>query len=146
MIQHAALVRRFHGERSLPDGVIENTSIADWAAVLGTLRDRGWSLNVSEDLVVSDLFSDADDFEFVTIKVTPIEGVQVNIFPHQQNSIQFDFDTAELRTQVEVDALMDFIAAIGDSIDKSVVVYHEGGHTNRLLAFDVSTGEVRFAD
>lgn len=146
MIPHAELMRRFDGERSLPDGVIENTTVADWAALLTELRRHTWAVNFDDDLVAFDLFPPSEDSELLTIKVITAEGVQVNIFPYQHTSVDFDFDTSELHTQVEVDALASVIEAIGRAVNRNVAVFREGGSGLRLFEFDIATGKFRFAD
>lgn len=145
MIAHAELMLRFDGERSLPDAAIENTTENDWTLVLDALRSRPWTVDCGDHplpATASALFSLTAD-EAVTVKVQIATGVQINIFPLSTTSIDFDFDTAELRSQHEVDALTDFIATLGRLVRKAVVVTHEGSPTALLFEFDPAANQFR---
>lgn len=76
-----------------------------------------------------------------TLKVWPVAGLQVNLFPLGQDSIDFDLDSRELAGP-GLDSCADFICAVGRSIGKVVELSHEGDGSLVFLRYDPTTDEV----
>ena len=147
MLQHAELTSLFEDERSLPDGVVEGTTVDDWRRLLQALLESGCPLDVegrAQGQIAADVLPSESDDDLHTVKVWPGEGVQINVFPLAAGSIDFDFDTSELRDQRAVDALSAFIELVGTTVEADVVVCCEGGGSP-LFVFDHEASRFRFS-
>ncbi|HZL73948.1 MAG TPA: hypothetical protein VFB83_01115 [Propionibacteriaceae bacterium] len=116
----------------LPDGRVPQATAADWNAVVGLSRSRGWRLELTEDgervpLGEGEMlrFPGPDD-PSVTMSIWPVPGIQVNFFVYSPSEIDFDIDLRELQTQERLDQLCDFLREMGRELGKPILITPEG--------------------
>lgn len=107
----------------LPDGEVAGTDRMTWERVLAALDGRGWI--VSHD----------DSDGILVAKVRPGPGVLVIIRRYGWETIDFDFDLRELATQPALDALCDFVSAVGQASQRDVALFAEGANRNPDLRY-----------
>lgn len=128
-------------ERTLPNGRVEHTTIADWQRVLEVSRRLASSVDLtpvgggrSAPVAAADLF--APGGELVTVAVVLPGTVQINLFPYSVSSIDFDFDTSEVTDQDSLDRLAEFVRAVASACERPVVLTHEGADEMPLARYD----------
>lgn len=150
MLEYTELMALFEDERALLDAVIERTTKESWHRFLHALLNSGWPLEMDgspvDEIEAESFLPDGPEAEVHTLKVWPSEEVQINVFPLAADSIDFDFDTAELTDQNAVDTLGAFIECAAVAAQKDVVVSHEGHNGPPLFVFEFRTRRFRFAD
>ncbi|MEZ5245462.1 MAG: hypothetical protein R2707_10225 [Acidimicrobiales bacterium] len=134
-LDREALLSHFD-DRTLPDGCIEPTDLAGWRRVLDLLRESSWHVEdlpaVNVDLAV--LFR--SDAERTTIKVfVGRHRVQVNVFPLEPTSIDFDFATAEMHDQDAVDQLALFVRSAATAAGGDCELSAEGSETDVVARY-----------
>lgn len=132
-----------HDPQSLPDGVIEGTDLAAWQVLLDLIRDRGWRsllcLHPDEVRVperAADLFAIAEDGS--TLKVWIRDDLQVNVFLHQPESVDFDVSAREVLA-VGVRVLGDLLRDLGQALERPVRLGFEGSMQIVILRYDPAT-------
>ena len=131
-------------EPSLPNGVVRNTSVDDWQRLLDLIRRRGWRAEWSGGGGWSVPPSAAEMFaeeERHALKIWPVTGLQVNLFPFGQDSIDFDLDSRELAGP-GLDDCVDFVREVGRSIGKVVELSHEGDESLVFLRYDPNADQL----
>lgn len=121
-----ALLSHFD-RRTLPDGCIGPTDLAGWRWALKFLRESGWRTE-GVPAATADVAALFDlDGEQRTIKVfLGDRPVQVNVFPLEPTSIDFDFATEELVDQEAVDQLARFIRSVAAAANADCELSPEG--------------------
>ncbi|MFF2548088.1 hypothetical protein ACFVUY_36770 [Kitasatospora sp. NPDC058063] len=133
----------------LPDAFVEDTTAADWQAVLDLIEEQGWTFEYAEGEAVLPLpraeavLSRPADAECPSLSVRPDPGVCAIFRFLGEEQIDFDVDLRELQGQERLDVLCGFLTAIGRRLGKSVPLFPEGGGTQPLLGFDVAADRVR---
>jgi hypothetical protein len=131
----------FAGERSLPNGRVDDTTLADWQAVLDLIaverpgsvfRAHGTDRPIPE--TASELFS--TDRLLGGVRVVLASGVQVNFLPVEETTIDFDIDSRQLVDQHHLDDLSAFIRDLGRRLDKPVLLAREGDDDAILLRYE----------
>ena len=139
--QRRRIERELAFERTLPDGLVEETSIADWQHLLDLVRSKGWRSEWVEGEAPDDateLFAEED---LHTIKLWPIESLQVNVFPNGEASIDFDFDSRQLAGD-GLDACFAFLRTVGRALEKPVLLKHEGVDAWALAKYDPEVDDI----
>ncbi|ROS38076.1 hypothetical protein [Amycolatopsis thermoflava] len=127
---------------ALPDGEVPRTTADDWQALLDLVVSRGWPHSYEEDLGPVPLPGAATMLGAGgVLHVWPEPGFQVNFWPLEPGSIDFDIDLCELRGQRVVDAVCRLFTTLGRHLRKQVLLCPEGEGLP-VLAFDVGTGRV----
>jgi hypothetical protein len=132
----------------LPDLWVPDASVEDWQAVFDLVRSNGWAWEYEESGTVRPLPAAAEvlprpaDAESVLLRVRPVPGVQVNFWPMSATEVDFDVDLRELQGQSGVDALCDFMCAIGRRLGKPVFMSAEGQYGYPDLGFDPAADRV----
>lgn len=93
----------------------------DWQRLLDLVRSQGWrsEWGAGEAPVdATELFAEEDR---PTVKVWPIESLQVNVFLLQEQSIDFDFDSRQLAGE-GLDACFAFLRTVGRALEKPVLL------------------------
>ena len=75
------------------------------------------------------------------LKIWPVTGLQVNLFPFGQDSIDFDLDSRELAGP-GLDDCVDFVREVGRSIGKVVELSHEGDESLVFLRYDPNADQL----
>ena len=115
----------------LPDGRVEHTDVRGWQALLDEVVRRAWPMTFMRDGDELPVPSAQDALSMtreasVFFKVWPATAVQVNLFPLDPQSIDFDFDLRELNTQSSLDKLCDVVRVVGQATHSDVVLTPEG--------------------
>ncbi|MFH8384272.1 hypothetical protein ACH4E7_25555 [Kitasatospora sp. NPDC018058] len=133
----------------LPDVFVEDTTAADWQAVLDLVVERGWAFEYFEGDTVLPLpraeavLSRPADAECAYLRVWPDPGVCAIFRFYSDEAIDFDVDFRELQGQERLDILCGFLAAIGRRLGKSVPMYFEGDTRAPFLGYDLAADRVR---
>ncbi|GAA4983803.1 hypothetical protein [Kitasatospora paranensis] len=133
----------------LPDVFVEDTTEADWQAVLDLIEERGWAFEYAEGDAVLPLpraqavLSRPADAECPSLKAWPDPEVCAIFRFLGGEQIDFDVDLRELQGQARLDVLCGLLSAIGRRLGKSVPLFPEGGGPQPLLGFDIAADRVR---
>ncbi|MFD5436505.1 hypothetical protein ACFWJ4_30705 [Kitasatospora sp. NPDC127067] len=133
----------------LPDVFIEDTTVADWQAVLDLVAEQGWAFEYAEGESVLPLpraeavLSRPADAECPSLRVWPDPEVCAIFRFLGAEQIDFDVDLRELQGQERLDVLCGFLTAIGRWLGRSVPLFPEGGGIKPLLGYDVEADRVR---
>ena len=135
-------------ERTLPNGRVEKTTIADWRRVLDASRRLATSVRLTPLGSSRPVPSDAADLftpggDLVTIAVVLAGSVQVNLFPYAVSSINFDFDTGEIVDQDAVNRLAEFVRGVATACGRPVVLAHEGADEMPLARYEPADDSFR---
>ncbi|MGW2721606.1 hypothetical protein [Streptomyces sp. NPDC001492] len=134
---------------SLPDVWVPNASERDWQAVLDLVVERGWAFQYREGSTALPLpparavLSRPADAEQPHLEVRPVQDMLAIFRFYAAEEIDFDVDLREIQGQEPLDALCEFLAAIGRRLGKPVLMDTEGGDGSRpVLGFDVEADRV----
>lgn len=119
---------------ALPDGCVPGTTVEDWQALLDLVGSSGWAWEVAagRDTVpgplptAARLLERSPDDEWHVLRVWPVPGVQVNLWPLDPDRIDYDFDLRELQGQAGVDVVCGFLTAVGRRLGKPAGMGSEG--------------------
>ncbi|WP_191243837.1 hypothetical protein [Amycolatopsis deserti] len=127
---------------ALPDGHVPLTAVQDWRALLDLVVSRGWPHSYVADGEPGPPPSvEAMLGGTGVLRVWPEPGCQVNFWPLEPGSIDFDIDLRELRGQRGVEALCRLFATLGRHLGKPVLLCPEGDD-RPVLAFDLGADRV----
>ncbi|MFE9636970.1 hypothetical protein [Streptomyces sp. NPDC006463] len=132
----------------LPDVFVDGTTTEDWQAVLDLVEEQNWAFEYAEGDKVLPLpraeavLSRLAGAECPTLKVWPDPEVCAIFRFLGTEQIDFDVDLRELQGQARLDVLCGLLTAIGRRLRKSVPLFPEGGGTEPLLGFDVTSDRV----
>lgn len=134
----------FGGERSAPNGRVEDVSLESWQRLL-ELIDRVATSHVFRayggdhpvPVTADELF--AADQLHGTVRVVLDDEVGVNLFPVDETFIDFDFDTRQLVDQRHLDVLTGFLRLIGLELSRPVVIASEGDDAAVLARYEPDT-------
>jgi hypothetical protein len=133
---------------TLPDVVVEGTTVEDWQVLLDLVQSRGWQYAYSLKGEPMELPSAAELVAAVSadatpeLRVWPVPDVLVIFRVYQAESIDFDVDLRELQGQERLDVLVDVLRLIGQRLGKSVLMTPEGSPDHPALGFDVEADRV----
>ena len=133
------------GDGSLPNGQAFDTDVRQWQTLLDEIVRKGWPMTFARDGDSVPVPSAEDAFALsarasVSFTVWPAPGVQVNIFPLESRSIDFDFDLRELSTQPALDGLCGFVRVVGTAARRDVFLTAEGDDDARFCVYRHSAG------
>ncbi len=139
-------------EGALLDGLVSDTSISDWQAVVDLVRSVGWWYDYEQDGCSCRLPSRAQDIfalrneRATVLHVRPVPDVLVNFYFLVPDSIDFDLDPKELQSQMRLDVLCQFIRSLGRNLRKPVLPGLEGCLPDRpSTAYDPGSGCIQLA-
>ncbi|TDD31579.1 hypothetical protein E1286_44730 [Nonomuraea terrae] len=133
---------------TLPDAVVEGTTVEDWQVLLDLVQSQGWQCAYSlsggsmELPSAADMVAAASADATPELRVWPVPDVLVIFRVHQAESIDFDVDLRELQGQERLDVLVDVLRLIGQRLGKSVLMTPEGSPDHPALGFDVEADRV----
>jgi hypothetical protein len=125
----------------LPDGEFTGTSRNDWQALVDALHATKWDVAVNGNARMPVPVLASDLAEHASLRVMLGDEIQVNIF--DWDTIGFDFDINELKSQSDMDLVVEFIRTVGRALAKSATVSPEGYLGERpVLVYDVEVDHV----
>ncbi|MGW2154547.1 hypothetical protein [Nonomuraea sp. NPDC001699] len=133
---------------TLPDVVVEGTTVEDWQVLLELVRSQDWQYAYSLTGEPTELTSAADMVAAASagatpeVRVWPIPEVLMIFRLYQAESIDFDVNLRELQGQERLDVLVAVLRLIGQRLGKSVLMTAEGSPGHPDLGFDVEAGRV----
>ncbi|MFI7697313.1 hypothetical protein ACIBQ6_50185 [Nonomuraea sp. NPDC049655] len=133
---------------TLPDVVVEGTTVEDWQVLLDLVQSQGWRYAYSLTGEPMELTSAADMVAAVSavatpeLRVWPIPEVLMIFRVYQAETIDFDVDLRELQGQERLDVLVVVLRLIGQRLGKAVLMSPEGSPGHPDLGFDVEAGRV----
>jgi hypothetical protein len=139
---------------TLPDAVVPDTSVGDWQAVLDLVIERGWPHQYSEGGRVRAVPNAATILarplhaECPELRVWPTTGFLAIFRFASPEAIDFDVDLRELQGQQRLNLFFEFLTAIGQKVNKPVLLDAEGGDgSHPVLGYEVKRNQVVvFAD
>lgn len=136
----------FYIDGSLRDIYVLGTSEQDWQILLDFLRTSSYPLEFLVGGEHQPLPEQVGDIFVMEIEV----GVSLNIDEEHlalhchfftREEIEFDLDPKDFQNEQQVSRLLDFIRAIGQLLNKAVVLTPEGNELFPLFRFDPETNE-----
>lgn len=135
---------------NLPDGVIDGTGRADWAAVIALLRERAGHLDwltadhdaLPIELASFDRLHAAGEVPAFAAQLS--DRVQLHVWHFDDASVDFDLDLNALTSQADVDVLSAALVALSDATARDVLIFSEGADEQRVpptLRYDHAAGE-----
>lgn len=125
------------GFGALQDIVVRDTETADWQRLLDFLRANPVRLTHSVDGVpaalptaVAEIFSTVQQASPASL--VEVEGVRLGCYFFDPFEIELDFDPRDVKTEEQRAALLAFMQALADLLDKPVLVAPEGSHAEIL--------------
>ena len=125
----------------MPDGLVTETTIEDWQRFLDLVRAEGWRSEWAGRETLDSAHALFADDELHTLKVWPIESLQVNVFPLEETSLDCDFDSREL-TGDGLCACFAFLRAVGQALGKPVLLKYEGADAPAFARYDPESDDV----
>lgn len=121
----------------LPDGLVVDSSTADWPDVVRVVDAAGWTpVWTSDHREVLPIDIDHRGRLHDSFAIRPGTSIQINFFPNFE--VLFDVDLRELREQASVDMLCDVIRRVGRALRKDVLVSQEGSWELVVLRYDAA--------
>ncbi len=131
----------FDGERSLPNGRVENVTLSSWQRVLDLVdevavasRFKAHGTDHPMPERATELF--ASDLLLGTLNVLLEFDIRINFFPLDETSIDFDIDSRQLVNQGCLDVVAGFICQLGQAIGQPVIVSSEADDDDVLVRYD----------
>ena len=139
----------FERDGSLRDLYVLSTSRDDWSAFLKFVSASQYAnrfkLNDSPAPLPPDASSlfprSGDNFPLLRIDVS---GMGLNCHFYLENEIELDLDPREVQDDAKADAIVAFIAALGDALGKEVRMTSENGPDEAILRYDPSAKNVSY--
>ncbi|ONI71767.1 hypothetical protein BWI15_16655 [Kribbella sp. ALI-6-A] len=133
----------FEGDGELLDVHVFGTTWQDWDQAVAAVRTQGWPIGFSSvgrpfPRDVREIFASADELS-VSLSIEPVAGPLINTHFLAENEIVFDLSPAEVRGQVELDAVCRFLRVVARAVDKPIVLTPESLPSRHLLAYDPAT-------
>jgi hypothetical protein len=131
----------------LPNGVVVDSSRADWSSVIRAVEGQGWAITrthaewdnavTSADELIRLLvdYPGGPDAPVLSFAVYPIPGVRVNFFPDDPEEVWFDLDRRELANQWELDAMCQFVEVVARATEHEVRIAYEGVGGSTILEY-----------
>ncbi|MBO9570138.1 MAG: hypothetical protein J7503_15125 [Cellulomonas iranensis] len=130
---------------ALPDGWVDDTTVADWQTVLDLVLEgsRRWLSDEEPVPTATQLAARLDDARtgIVTLRVEIAPGAWVHLSFLGVGTIDFDVDVREIRGQRALDGLADFLCEVGRALGRSVWLAPEGVE-EPMLGYDVTLDRV----
>ncbi|MFZ5893858.1 MAG: hypothetical protein ACOY0T_22545 [Myxococcota bacterium] len=128
----------FAWEGSWRDICLQETSISDWRAVWRVLRSGGLELTYAVDDVktappenVDEVFAQPREHTFLAAIV--VAGVHLNCHFFSELEIEFDLDPREITHQVQLDAVIAFMATLASATGRIALMTPENTHDAPFL-------------
>jgi hypothetical protein len=135
---------------SLLDIYVVDAVVADWQSVLDLVRTRGWrhayrvgGTPARLPAEVVDVFAEHPGAS-TTLGLWPAPGLGVTTHFFTVDEIEFDVDRRDVQGQPRLDALCDFLRAVGTAVGKPVDLTSEDGSQHPLRRY--SPARDRFTD
>jgi hypothetical protein len=137
---------------SVPDLVVADTSVADWAALLALIQVQGWRSvydvggeRCEVPASATDLLASDPDGLLRSLPVWPDPNIEITFRPWSPGEIIADVSLFEVQGQERLDVFCGFLRLLGRALDKPVAPYPEGdGGYPPILAYDVDHDRVKF--
>ena len=117
----------FRSDGALRDLYVFDTTAADWDAVLTALPGWGYRTEYSVDGVPRELPGPAEQAfavrpDAASLMAVQVDSVRLNSHFFSEAEIEFDLNPAEVRGAVEFSAVTQFMARVGQTLKKPVVL------------------------
>jgi hypothetical protein len=135
----------FAWDGSLRDIYILDTDANDWDVLLAAIRSSNYErsyrldgeLAALPESFASALSDRARASAHLTLRLA--EGLTVDCFFFSDEQIEFSLDPREIRGEYELEKLLSFIAYLGQTVRKKVLLTPENGAQFAFLEFDPSS-------
>ncbi len=132
----------FHKDGSLRDIYIHDTSLVDWQRFLDFLRGRSglkasfrWDdKEVATPADVSVIFSERQ--HAAPLLSLDLQGILLSCHFFTSEEIELDLDPREITTKADADRVFEFIAAIGELLQKDIHLTEENCPESVLHTFE----------
>ena len=149
MITWAQVEQDFELDGSLRDIYVRSATIKDWRAVYNLLK-RNTTLGFCLDGDVAALPEDVTEVFAMRPLRSPMLRVDlgcVTVVIHffTDEEIECDIDPRDVKSQVELDAVLEFLKEIGDCVAKPVLLTLENCREYEILRYDPCFHEFQHA-
>ena len=120
----------FEWDGSLVDIFVARTTLTDWANLLFLLRQRAWPYKYQEEDIEMEMPSEFVGSALSRLLMVQVGHLSVNCHFFDEDEIEFDIDTREVKGPADYDELLGFMRMIGASLGKPVCLAAEGFHEN----------------
>ena len=139
----------FEKDGALRDIYVQNTTISDWEKVVDLLNiDYKLTFGVYEENL-----TDKIDFEFVKTMFAnetgeletkyatiDLNGIIVKCYFFLEDQIEFDINPAEIKTELELNKVTDFMKKISSELNKQITLCDENQPEFPLIKIDFENG------
>lgn len=139
----------FEKDGALRDIYVQNTTISDWEKVVDLLNiDYKLTFGVYEENL-----TDKIDFEFVKTMFAnetgeletkyatiDLNGIIVKCYFFLEDQIEFDINPAEIKTELELNKVTDFMKKISSELNKQITLCDENQPEFPLIKIDIENG------
>ena len=150
MITWAQVERGFDYDGGLRDIYVRAATLADWKAVCGVLKKRlnfefsidGDPASFPEDVALVFAMRSTNT-PMACVKLGTVRAV-FHFFSEEE--IECDIDPREVKSQVELDAVLEFLQEIGDAVGKPVLLTPENFQEYEILRYDPSSKTFKYTE
>ncbi len=136
-------------EGALLEGLVSETTAADWQAVINLIRSVGWWYDFAQDGESQRLPREVHEIlaiarnHAVVLHVRPVPRVLINFHFFGPETIDFAVEPKELQSQAAVNVLCQVTRRIGRELGKRVALGVEGTLPGQpYAAYDPGTGHI----
>ena len=140
----------FHRDGSLRDLYVHDTTIGDWDAFVAFLTSSSYRIDYYKDGTqepvpnsAATVFSDREHTHNLCIHVRDLK-VHCHFFTTEE--IELDLDPREVRSQAQLDAVLDFISNLGTALRRDVMLTEENGPEHVWFKFAAAVAQLTYIE
>ncbi|QXP57810.1 hypothetical protein H0I25_08530 [Cellulophaga sp. HaHa_2_95] len=139
----------FEKDGALRDIYVQNATISDWEKAVDLLNSK-YKLTFG---VYEDNLTDKIDFEYVKTMFAEetseletksatidLNGITVKCYFFLENQIEFDINPTEIKTELELNTITDFMKSISSKLEKQITLCGENQPEFPLIKIDIKNG------
>ena len=140
----------FKVDGSLRDLYIFDTTLNEWDEFLQFLKFSQYSVEYSIDDVTAEIPISAhrglNDRKHSHKLVIRFDTIRLNCFFFMENEIELDIDPKEINKQEDLDALLEFISMLGNTLSKEVFITEENSPEEVWIHYSPKQDRVYFTE
>jgi hypothetical protein len=124
------------------------TDLTTWQKLFDFLKSSGYRLDYDDSNSpppedVREIFAGTEDDPSHLLSIY-VAGLQVNCHFFWEEEIEFDIGPREIENDSQIDAVFDFMARLGDTLQKDVILTPENVQTAVVVRYDHTTRRMGF--
>ena len=137
----------FHTDGSLRDIYVQNVTIEDWEKFLTFIQNGSFSLRYFRDqgsaLIPSSAAQILKDRSCAHNLVIDLGGVEICCHFFIEDEIELDIDPREVASANTKDRVLDFMAQLGASLDRDVILTEENSPEHVWFRYSSKSGVIK---